>query len=230
MTTSITALMRALQFGDSVLPVGSFSFSNALETAIGERVVRDNATLRQFIAVALEQATRCDGVALLEAHRGAAAEDLSRVVRADCAIAQRKLSEEMRTMNARMGRKLGELAAHVVKAPLVARWLDLIEKRETPGTFPAGIGLVFACLALSERDAYAAHQYGIASMMTGAALRLMKLHHLDAQAILYELAAEAEDAYARAATLTLDDMASFSPEMDILSAIHVDAHVRMFMS
>jgi urease accessory protein len=227
---SITALMRALQFGDSLLPVGSFSFSNGLEAAIAQRVVHDTGTLRQFIAIALEQAARSDGIALLEAHRGAAAQDMARIVRADIAVVQRKLNEEMRTMNARMGRKLGELAVHVVQAPLVARWLELIGRRETPGTFPIGMGLVFAGLELSEQDAYAAHQYGIASMMLGAALRLMKLHYLDGQAILYEVNAAAEDAYARAAPLALDDMAAFAPETDILAAIHVGSHVRMFMS
>jgi urease accessory protein len=230
MTTSITALMRALQFGDSVLPVGSFSFSNGLEAAIAQRVVHDTGTLRQFVAIALEQAARSDGVALLEAHRGAVAEDMARVVRADIAVVQRKLNEEMRTMNTRMGRKLGELVVRVVRAQLAVRWLELIEKRETPGTFPVGMGLAFACLELSERDAYGAHQYGIASMMLGAALRLMKLHYLDGQAILYEVNAAAEDAYARAAPLTLDDMAAFAPQADILAAIHVDSHVRMFMS
>jgi len=36
---SIARMMRVLQFGDSVLPVGSFSFSNALEPAVQEGVV-----------------------------------------------------------------------------------------------------------------------------------------------------------------------------------------------
>src|SRR6185295_16981502 len=35
----ITELMRVLQFGDSVLPVGAFSFSNGLESAIQHHLV-----------------------------------------------------------------------------------------------------------------------------------------------------------------------------------------------
>ena len=230
MTTSISALMRALQFGDSVLPVGSFSFSNGLETAIAQRVVRDIETLRQFVANALEQAARSDGIALLEAHRGAVAHDLSRIVRADKALMLRKLNEEMRTMSTRMGRKLGELAAHVTGAPLVARWVQEIGEARTPGAFAVGMGVVFACLDLSEREAFAAHQYGVASMMLGAALRLMKLDYRDGQAILYAVSGSAEGAYANVAALGLDDIASFAPQADILAAMHVDAHVRMFMS
>ena len=39
--TSITDLMRLLQFGDSMLPVGAFAFSNGLEAAIQQRVIDD---------------------------------------------------------------------------------------------------------------------------------------------------------------------------------------------
>jgi len=37
----ITDLMRVLQFGDSVLPVGAFSFSSGLESAIQHHLVHD---------------------------------------------------------------------------------------------------------------------------------------------------------------------------------------------
>jgi urease accessory protein len=136
----------------------------------------------------------------------------------------------MRTMNTRMGRKLGELAAHVVQAPLVAQWVALIDSRSTPGMFPVGMGLVFARLELPEHAGFAAHQYGLASLMLGAALRLMKLHYLHAQAILYELNARADASYENVRALTLDDIAAFSPQADVLAAIHVDSHVRLFMS
>ena len=46
---SIDRIMRVLQFGDSLLPIGSFSFSNALESAVQQGVVRDTATLGEFV-------------------------------------------------------------------------------------------------------------------------------------------------------------------------------------
>ncbi len=45
--SSLAAAMRLLQFGDSMLPVGSFAFSNALESAVEQGVVHDVATLRR---------------------------------------------------------------------------------------------------------------------------------------------------------------------------------------
>lgn len=67
-------------------------------------------------------------------------------------------------------------------------------------------------------------------MMLGAALRLMKLNYLDGQALLHDINGAAEQAYARVAQADLDDMATFAPITDILAAIHVKAHVRMFMN
>ena len=67
----ITELMRVLQFGDSVLPVGAFSFSNGLESAIQHHLVYDRETLRQFVITAIRQSASADAIALLAAHRAA---------------------------------------------------------------------------------------------------------------------------------------------------------------
>ncbi len=227
----IPALMRVLQFGDSMLPVGAFSFSNGLEAAIQQGVVHDLETLRQFVRTAAEQATTGDGVAILEAHRAARAEDFSRVLQADQAVYCRKLNEEVRVMTVRMGRKFAETALHALpQAPLVQTWLNSIQNQQSPGTYPVGQALVFAALELSEQDAFAVHQYGVVSMMLGAALRLMKVSHLDTQAILFEINAAAAAAYRRIAHWTLDEMSTFAPLTDILAAVHVKSRVRMFMN
>ena len=49
MPSPVAAAMRLLQFGDSMLPVGSFAFSNALESAVEQGVVHDVVTLRGFV-------------------------------------------------------------------------------------------------------------------------------------------------------------------------------------
>ncbi len=229
--TSIPELMRALQFGDSMLPVGAFSFSNGLESAVQEHVVHDLETLRQFVKTAAEQAATGDGIALLEAHRGAQAKDPSRVIAADQAVYCRKLNEEMRTMTIRMGRKLGEMALQVLPdPPLVSDWLAAIKQNESPGTYPVAQALVFSALGLTEEDTFAVQQYGVASMMLGAALRLMKISYLDTQSILFEINQSAQAAYQRVAMAQLDDMSTFSPVLDILAATHVKSRIRMFMN
>jgi urease accessory protein len=223
-------LLRLLQFGDSVLPVGAFSFSAGLESAVQQGVVRDPDTLQGFVQAAVRQAATGDGIALLHAHRAAAAGDAAGVLEIDQAVFNRRLNEEMRTMTVRMGRKLAELCEHVRPAEGMREWLAAIKAAATPGTYPVAQAIAFAGLGLPERDAFAAHQYGVASMLVGAAVRLMRMNYLDAQAVLFAASAVAADDYAAAADTTLDDMATFAPVMEVLSGIHLRSTVRLFMS
>ena len=227
---SIDRVMRALQFGDSLLPVGSFSFSNALEPAVQEGLVRDSATLNEFVRTLTRRAATSDGIALLEAHRGARERDIDAVVRADWAVFERKLAEEARTMTVRMGRKLAEVAAASVRAPLLDRWLSRVRDGAAPGTYPAGLGVLFAELGSPEHDAFAVHQYGVAMTTLSAALRLMRVDHRQAQAILAAVNASAGPDYAAVRRASLSDMAGFAPMADILSGVHERSHVRLFMS
>jgi urease accessory protein len=122
------------------------------------------------------------------------------------------------------------MAERILGPSASSGWLVRIRAGTTPGCLPVAQALVFADLGLSERDAFAVHQYGVATMMVNASLRLMKIHYLDAQAILFEVNGLVADAYERAASLGLDDMFAFAPEFDVLASLHVRAHVRMFMN
>jgi len=228
-TTAID-LARILQFGDSMLPIGGFAFSGGLESAIQQRVVTDADTLKAFARTAMEQAARGDGIALVCAHRAARAGDVDEVVRIDKTIYARKLSGEMRTMSVRMGKKLTELGAEVLGLPALIDWRARIESGATPGCHPAALAVNFAAQGLAARDAFVVHQYGVAATILGAALRLMRIGHVDTQRMLHALNAGAEAAYRTAARADLVDMAGFAPLAEILAAVHVKAHVRLFMN
>ena len=223
-------LARALQFGDSVFPVGGFAFSAGLESAIQKRVVTSTETLHAFTRTALEQAAMGDGIALVWAHRAAMAGEVEEIVRIDQQVYARKLSSEMRTMTVRMGKKFAEMGAEVIGTPVLKAWREKIDAGATPGCYPVALALNFAAQGLPARDAFVVHQYGVASMILSAALRLMKISHVDTQRILYRLDAGADAAYEAAASARLEDMAGFAPLAEILAAVHVKAHVRLFMN
>lgn len=227
---SLARLMHALQFGDSLLPIGSFSFSNALEPAVQAGMVTGVGSLTEFVLTVTRRSAMSDGIALLDAHRGAAEQDMDRIVRADRAVFERKLSEEARTMTVRMGKKLAEVSTAAVQLPQVSKWLSLMREGTAPGTYPAGLGVLFAELGSSEEDAFAVHQYGVAMTTLSAALRLMKIDHRQVQAILYAANSTVSEDYTDVRQASLSDMASFAPVTDVLASMHVQAHVRLFMN
>jgi len=228
--SSAAFLSRMLQFGDSMFPIGGFSFSSGLESAVQEGVVTNAATLREFARTAVEQAARGDCIALIAAHRAATAGDVDTLARIDAQAYARKLSDEARTMSIRMGKKFTEMGVEVVGAPLLRTWRECIEKSVTPGCYPIALAINFAVQGLPASQAFVVHQYGVATTILGAALRLMKVSHIETQTILYEFTGQAEEMYATAAAARLPDMAGFAPLTEILAAVHTRAHLRLFMN
>jgi urease accessory protein len=96
-----------------------------------------------------------------------------------------------------------------------------------------GSALKKTCVTFVSRVAHDLNikeKYGLASMMVAASLRLMRIHYLDAQRVLYEVNSLAEADYQRVAGLSLDEMAAFAPTYDIVACAHIQANVRMFMN
>ncbi|MDT6941040.1 urease accessory protein UreF [Brucella pseudogrignonensis] len=223
-------LAKLLQFSDSTLPVGAFAFSNGLESALQTEVVTNPESLHQFVNLVVRQAAHMDGIAFLHAHRAILAGDYEAVLAADHEVWDRRVGEEQQLMLARMGKKFAELSLKISDFPPLERWLKDIKSGATPGCFPIGQALALAHMGADEQQAFVVHQYGVASMILSAAVRLMRIDHLDTQRILFAAQARVEQDYEDVHRLGLDEMSSFAPVFDILVAHHTKTHVRLFMN
>lgn len=230
MKNKLTTLMRLLQFTDSAFPVGTFSFSNGLETAAYEGIVYNADTLERFTRSVALQAACSDGVVALHAFRAVQKEKYDDLLAADRQLILFKMNEEARQMLRRMGRKLAELGTHIFDSPLLHRWLDDIKRDATPGTYPVAQGLAFCLAGLTEEELFCSHQYGVVNMVLGAALRCVKVSHYDTQRILFRLSDEAETLYRDVRPMTFTDMNAFVPQADILASLHEKGNMRMFMN
>ncbi len=224
------ALSRLLQFTDSTFPVGTFSFSNGLETASFEGIVHDAETLKQLTWSQAIQAAYSDGVAAIHAHRAFLKNDYERIAEADRYLMLFKMNDEARLMLKRMGKKFAELAAKLFDNDIVSRWLQDIKEEKVPGTFPIAQGIAYAAAGVDEKALFCAHQYGVMNMVLSAALRCVKVSHYHTQKILFELSERVEDLYAEASQMELKDMNAFFPELDILASLHEKGNMRMFMN
>lgn len=227
---NLVQILHLLQFADSALPVGGFSFSNSLESAVQYGFVCDADTLAQYAAAAMQLASTTDCVAARTAYRATLSGDFARIVEADWALCERKLCAEQRSMSQRMGRKLAELSTTFGDNAVLRRWLASIGSGEVVGSYAVGQGICFAVCGISEREMFGAMLYGVASMTLNASLRLMRISHLATQRILYDLASRIDELYAQSEGLTLDDMYAFAPQIDLLSSLHEKGRSRMFMN
>ena len=225
------AIMRLLQFTDSTFPVGTFSFSNGLETAAYEGMVHDAETLEAFTRSQALQGAFSDGIVALITHRAAGSDDYDAILNADRRLYNFKMNDEARMMLQRMGKKLAELGVKLFPdCRIMADWLEGIKSGATPGTYPIAQGISFAAAGLSEEDLFASHQYGFINMVLSAALRCVRVSHYDTQLILQRLCAESDALFEEAKEMSFEDMNSFVPEMDIFASLHEKGNMRMFMN
>lgn len=230
MSSKATTLMRLLEFTDSAFPVGTFSFSNGLETAAEEHLVHDAATLGEYARDIARQAAFTDGIVALHAFRSYRAGSYDGILEADRQAILCRMNAEGRLMSRRMGKKLAELAGRIFPDEIVARWLGDIAGGLTPGSYPVAQGIVFAACDLTEQELFCSQQYGAVNMVVGAALRCVRVSHFDTQRILFRSAEEVGALYERARTMDFDDIQTFVPQIDILASLHEKGLKRMFMN
>lgn len=230
MKKNIVTIMRLLQFTDSTFPVGTFSFSNGLETAAYKGVVHSAETLEDYTRAIALQAAYSDGIAALHAFRAVKEEKYEKLLDADRKLMLFKMNEESRQMLRRMGKKLAELAIHIFDSPFLPKWLNDIRNDVTPGTYPVAQGLAFSIAGLSEEELFCSSQYGVINMVLSAALRCVKVSHYDTQRILFTLSEQSQNLYEEVRTMTFEDMNAFVPQIDILASLHEKGNMRMFMN
>lgn len=225
--------MQILQFSDSAFPVGTFSFSNGLETAGHEHIVHDAATLEAFSRSQAWQAAYTDGIAAIHAFRAAKEGNTEEVMHADRELLACKMNDEARLMLSRMGKKLAELAVRIFEnheAEMFQTLLDAVNNGHTPGCYPVMQGVLFALSGMSESELFASHQYGVINMVVSAALRSIRVSHYDTQRILMHLSRETPALYADVTKCELKDMNAFFPQLDIIASLHEKGMMRMFMN
>lgn len=230
MIDEITRLMRLLEFSDSAFPVGTFSFSNGLETVAFEGIVQDAQSLEQYTRTALQQTVYSDAIAALIAFRAATHPDYDMIREADRQVILCKMNAEARQMLTRMGKKMAEICTQISDSPLMSRWLEDIKRNDTPGTYPVAQAIYFQENGSQEKDLFVAIEYGAINMILNAALRCVKVSHYETQSILYRLCSEAASDYETVKDLTFEDMRAFAPEMDIVASLHEKGKMRMFMN
>ena len=228
--STLLSLFRLAWISDSAFPVGAFSFSLGLEGAIENGLVGDLETLEEYTIGALYGAAECDGIALLEAFRALTNGDQQRVIDADQRLLAFKAGEEAREMTLRMGKRLTDLIYSICPTPPTERFHRLVAEGMTAGCYPTAQAVAGYALVVGERALYAAHLYGVANTILSAALRLMRISHYDSQRLLYRLSPLCEELYEQYGGLSMEDMTSFVPSMELAASLHERGKSRLFMN
>ena len=165
----------------------------------------------------------CDRVALTQAFR--AAGNLDAIAEVDRAVEDSTFGSTMREGSRRNGGSF--LASHARLADVMALRLRQRFARRRLGNVAVMQGAVWQAIGLDERTAQLVSAYGVASGVTAAVVRLGAIGALEGQKVLRGCLPAIEALVAERVT---DDaeLSSFVPLLEIASARHARADVRLF--
>lgn len=221
-------LYRLLTWLSPSYPVGAFSYSQGLETAIARGLVTDAEALLSWIESALSGGTLwSDAVVFARAHEatGAAGSGCLREV-VDVAVAFQPTAE-LRLETMAQGDAFVKVTIEAWPCEALEK-LMRIRPREIP--YPVAVGCAAAGHRISLNDALHAWVHAGVANLVSAAVRLVPLGQTRGQQVLADVEPAIATAVVRAQETLLRDVATSSFVAEICSMQHESQTTRLFRS
>ena len=223
------ALLQLMWLASPALPVGGFSYSEGLESAVDSGRVTDELSAGNWL---LDQLTlglaRADLPAAAQAFAAWQQHDIARATALNNWVRLTRETAEARQQTEQMGRSLALWLQHGEQAD-DARVAQLAAMRPAP-TWPVAFALATQFSGANAREALLTLAFGWAENMVQAAMKSVPLGQLAAQRMLAKLVQAIPDEVERALALPDDARQAFTPMLAILSAQHETQYSRLFRS
>ena len=226
MISTVEDLVSLLQLASPALPLGAFSYSQGLETAIEAGIVRDETTTRSWITSGLlEVLGRCELPVLFAQFTSWQTHAVADLKRVDHWFRVTRETKELREETEQMGWSLVRLALslEINDSP---RRKTLAEMR--PIGLPSAYAFVAQGLQLNSEAAAAAFAFSWVENQVSVALKTVPLGQSAGQRILMALRAVVKRALEQ--PRELERVSTFTPHLAILSARHETQYSRLFRS
>jgi urease accessory protein len=217
------ALLQLIWLASPALPIGGFSYSEGLESAIECGCVGDEQSAGDWLVAQLRLGLARSDLPVVGAAIAAWRDhDVLRIASLNEWVLQTRETSEMRQQTEQMGRSLVEWLKSVEP--------DLAQRAQAPLTFPVAFALAASGCDAAPREGMMAFAFGWAENMMQAAIKSAPLGQSAGQRILQRLAREIPAAVDHALAIGEDERQAFLPMLAILSAQHETQYSRLFRS
>jgi urease accessory protein len=222
------ALLGLLRLASPALPVGGFSYSEALEAAVEANIVRDEASAMTWLRHQLHLSlARADLPLVASAHEAWTTNDAARIAELNTWMLITRESRELRAQSEQMGRSMLEWLRQ--QTPNEAR-VAALAALTPPPTWPIAFALAAALTGADANDSVLAYGFSWAENQVQAALKSVPLGQSAGQRILAQLAQELAPLAATSLTLCDAQRQAFAPLLAIRSSQHETQYSRLFRS
>lgn len=231
-----SALLKLLQLSSSALPVGAYSYSEGLETAIEQQKINTEQQLYEWLHQELcHGAVRLETALMLRGYRCWMANDLEGLKYWNQWGSAVKETSELREQSWQMGRSLTRLllALNQVSSGENNQNSDLangIKAVGQPCNYAIALGIAAAYWHIDQHSAILGHFHSWATNLINAGVKLIPLGQTTGQQLLLQLHPEMETAAPTIANLTDEDLYSCSWGLALASMQHETQYSRLFRS
>jgi urease accessory protein len=227
----MSALAALLQLSSATLPVGAYSYSQGLESAVETGHVRDERTARDWIAMVLaEGMTPCEAVIVAQALAALTCADVERLRAVNMQFLATRETRELLAETLQMGRSMRLLVAATPGVEATVQ--DALLRLEADGgiAYPIAWAVAAAARDLDAHTALTGYLYAALENLVLAAVKIVPLGQNAGQRLLSEMGARVDAWAEQARTLPLAAMTNFLPGQILASMHHEHQHTRLFRS
>ena len=226
--TPATALLQLMWLASPALPVGGFSYSEGLESAVESGRVTNEITASLWLLDQLHLSlARSDIAVVSRAFKAWQRDDAATITELNAWVTTTRETSEVRQQTEQMGRSMVEWLKNRGLAD--ERIAQLAALKPAP-TWPVAFALAAAQTGAPLRETLLSFTFGWAENMVQAALKAVPLGQNAGQRVLAALAAQIPDAVDHAVRLMDSERQAFTPMLAILSAQHETQYSRLFRS
>ena len=224
-------LYRMLAWFSPSFPIGAFSYSHGLETAVASGKVHDRETLRRWIAAILTNgAGRMDADTLRDAHRAASQRDLEALTAVNRRGVAFRATSEMALETTGQGEAFLSTCRAAWPEPFLDRWAEMLGQGSEAPCHAAAVGAVAARADTSPGCAMTGYLHAMAANLVLAGLRLGIVGQTDGQRIIATLEPVVGTAVTRALTRDSSVFGGAALAVDLASMAHETQYSRLFRS